>query len=165
MDAISLLETQHRNVEALFSKIEKAENPEEQIDLFAQLADAFLVHARIEEEIFYPAVYEERTEEELREAVEEHLQAKRIVADLIELDPSDEQWTAKCSVLREDIRHHVREEEHTLFPLVRKELTKKRLAELGSEMSALAQELKSRPEPRRMVFGQIARAAELPSEA
>jgi len=151
MDAIKLLTQQHREVERLFSEIEQADG-EEQADLFAQLADSFLIHSKIEEEIFYPAAFEEKTEDELREAVEEHLQAKRLLADMLELEPSDEQWTAKCSVLREDIKHHVQEEESVLFPQLQKSMTKKRLDELGREMSERARELEQEEAPRELVF-------------
>src|SRR5690606_13649773 len=85
-------------------------------------------------------------------AVEEHLQAKRLLADMLELEPSDEQWTAKCSVLREDIKHHVQEEESVLFPQLQKSMTKKRLDELGREMSERARELEQEEAPRELVF-------------
>lgn len=159
MDAIDLLKQQHRMVEKLFSQIEDAEGSEK-VDLFTQLADAFLVHCHIEEELFYPSVYEDRTEDDLREAVEEHLQAKRIIADMLDLDPSDEQWVAKCSVLKEDIKHHVQEEENELFPQVQKDFGKKRLADLGSKMSARGDELKSEGEPRNLVFDETDHAVE-----
>lgn len=158
MDAIDLLKKQHREVELLFSRLEKAEDEEEQATLFAELADAFLVHSHIEEEIFYPAVFEDRTEDELREAVEEHLQAKRIIADMLDLEPSDEQWIAKCSVLKEDISHHVREEENTLFPEVQRDFGKKRLGELGSQMNDRALEIKEQGEPRQLVFDETEEA-------
>lgn len=158
MDAIELLKRQHREVELLFSRLEKAEEDDERQTLFAELADAFLVHSHIEEDIFYPAVFEDRTEDELREAVEEHLQAKRIIADMLDLDPSDEQWVAKCSVLKEDIRHHVREEENTLFPQVRKDFSKRRISEMGSQMSDRALELKEQGEPRTLVYDETAEA-------
>lgn len=154
MDATELLMTMHREVEELFDEVEAAEG-EEQMDLFAQLADSFLVHCRIEEEIFYPAVYEQKTEEELREAVEEHLQAKRIIADMLNFDEADEQWIAKCSVLKEDIQHHVEEEEETLFPMVREEFGEKRLAELGEQLQVRMEELQEEEEPRLIVYEQI----------
>lgn len=155
MNAIELLQQQHRQVEELFSQIENANDVDETIELFAELADSFLVHSHIEEEIFYPAAFAERTEEELREAVEEHLQAKRIIADMLDTDPSDEQWTAKCSVLKEDIEHHVEEEESTLFPMVQKQLGLAKLRELASQMQDRAEELKSEGEPRQLVFDEL----------
>jgi hemerythrin-like domain-containing protein len=155
MNAIELLEQQHRQVEELFSQIESSHDVDEMADIFAELADAFLVHSHIEEEIFYPAVFAERTEEELRQAVEEHLQVKRIIADMLDVDPSDEQWTAKCTVLLEDIQHHVEEEEGELFPLVQRQFGEKRLRELGAQMQERAEELKSEGEPRQLVYEEL----------
>ena len=80
MDAIELLMIQHEEAKALFKKIERAEDDEKQ-DLFERVADALAVHATIEEKQFYPATRNARTEEMLQEAVEEHLAAKRIIAD------------------------------------------------------------------------------------
>lgn len=152
MNAIDLLKNQHRQVEEAFERIETAEDSEERLGLFAELADSFMIHSAIEEQIFYPAVFAERTEEELREAVEEHLQAKRMIADLLELDPEDEQWVAKCTVLKEEIEHHVSEEENELFPVVEEEFTKKRLNEFGTEMFELAKDLEEEGAPRERVY-------------
>src|SRR5438132_8341595 len=123
MDAIGLLKTQHQEVKGLFKRIEKAEEDDKQ-DLFEQLADALAVHANIEEKHFYPATRSARTDELLQEAVEEHLAAKRTIADLMEMSPGDAQFDAKCTVLKEQIEHHVEEEENELFPKVN-ELLKK----------------------------------------
>lgn len=133
-------------------RMEESDDENEMSTLFAELADAFLVHSHIEEEIFYPAVFADRTEEELREAVEEHLQAKRIIADMLDTDPSDEQWTAKCTVLKEDIQHHVEEEETELFPLVMEQFGEKRIRELGIQMAERAEELQNEGEPRLRVY-------------
>ena len=162
MDAIELLKRQHREVEKLFDQIEDAEG-EQRDDLFAQIADKFMVHGHIEEEIFYPAVFEDRTEEDLREAVEEHLQCKRIIADMLDLDSADEQWMAKCSVLKEDIQHHVKEEENELFPQVQKDFSKKRLGDLGRQMSDRMRELEEKGEPRQLVFDET-ESAVLPDQ-
>ena len=88
--------------------------------VFDEIADDFAAHGEIEEKIFYPAVYVGELKEKLQEAVEEHLAAKRIVADLLEMEPTDEQFDPKMKVLRELIEHHVEEEEGELFPLVRR---------------------------------------------
>lgn len=152
MDAIELLKQQHDEVKQLFTELEETEDVEERSSIFAELADAFVIHSHLEEQIFYPTVFEDETEEELREAVEEHLQAKRIIADMLEMSPDDEQWAAKCMVLKEDIEHHVEEEEDELFPTVRKLFTKKRMAELGRELADRQEELEAEEEPRMVVF-------------
>src|SRR4051794_19560366 len=122
MNALDLLKKQHREVEALFEKYEKAGEKDFDMkeDLFVQIADNLSAHASIEERFFYPSVKSEDTEDILRESLEEHLSAKRIIADLLELEPQNEQFDAKMKVLQEEIEHHVEEEEGDLFPKVKK---------------------------------------------
>jgi hemerythrin-like domain-containing protein len=156
MDAIKLLTGQHREVEELFEQYEKAGEraKKSKTQLCAKIADALAIHAQIEERIFYPATKDARTEELLREAVEEHLSAKRLLADIIASDAGDEQLDAKMSVLKEQIEHHVEEEEKELFPKVKKLLDAERLDELGEEMEQLADELREQGEPRMQVPGE-----------
>jgi hemerythrin superfamily protein len=145
MNAIDLLEQQHREVEKLFKLIEDEEDGERKAELAAELADTLAAHATIEEQIFYPRTLSARTEDILREAVEEHLSAKRVLADILESRPSDEQFDAKIKVLKEQIEHHVEEEEEELFPAVKK-LMKHQLEEMGAEMEAMfADLLQGRP--------------------
>ena len=132
MNAIELLEQQHRDVEKLFKKIEKAEAGEKE-RLFDELADNLAVHAAIEEQHFYPTTKDARTEELLQEAVEEHLAVKRIIADLLEMEPDDAQFDAKIKVLNEQVEHHVEEEEEELFPKVKKLRSKDELEDLGGQ--------------------------------
>jgi hemerythrin superfamily protein len=137
MDALELLESQHREVESLFSEIEETEDHEDKLALFGELADALAAHATIEEKLFYPAAYANATQELLAEAVEEHLAAKRILADLLTMSPGDEQFDAKVKVLKEQIEHHVDEEEDELFPQVRETLAAEELEALGEQMEEL----------------------------
>src|SRR5712671_361185 len=160
MDAIELLKSQHREVEALFKKIEKAEGEEKQ-EIFEQIADALAVHTTIEEKHFYPATRSARTEDLLQEAVEEHLAAKRTIADLMEMSPGDAQFDAKCTVLQEQIEHHVEEEEDELFPKVKKLLKKEELEDLGVVMEDMSEELKASGAPRQNVPAETGEAAPL----
>jgi hemerythrin superfamily protein len=160
VDAIELLKTQHQEVKDLFNRIEKAEDDQKQ-DLFEQLADSLAVHASIEEKHFYPATKNARTEELLQEAVEEHLSAKRLIADLLEMSPDDPQFEAKVSVLQEQIEHHVKEEENELFPKVRKMLEKDELEDLGVVMEDMAEELKASGAPRESIPAETGSAAPL----
>jgi hemerythrin superfamily protein len=152
MDAIELLKTQHQEVKGLFKQIDKAEEDEKQ-DLFEQLADALSVHTAIAKNA--------RTEELLQEAVEEHLSAKRLIADMMEMSPDDPQFDAKLSVLEEQIEHHVEEEEKELFPKVRKMLGKEELEDLGIVMEDMAEELKASGAPRESVPAETGSAAPL----
>ncbi|HEX5418841.1 MAG TPA: hemerythrin domain-containing protein, partial [Gammaproteobacteria bacterium] len=118
-NALELLKHQHDEVKKLFEKLESAHSSADKEKIFAKLADALAAHTKIEETIFYPSVFDDETEIELREAFEEHLAAKRLVADLLEMEPTDPQFMSKASVLREVVQHHIEEEETQLFPEVR----------------------------------------------
>lgn len=161
MDAIQLLEEQHREVEGLFEEIEQASDAEEKRELFEEIADQLTVHALIEERHFYPAVKEKRTEDILLEALEEHLSIKRLLADLLKLSPDDDQFDAKLKVLQEQVEHHVEEEEGDLFPKVRKILDKEMLEAVGQEMTATQEQLLEAGDPRGLVKGQTAEAPSL----
>ena len=160
MNAIDLLKKQHVEARKLFKEIEKA-GPEEKEQLFDDLADALAVHAAIEEQHFYPATKDARTEELLQEAVEEHLSAKRIIADLLEMEPDDPQFDAKIKVLQEQIEHHVEEEETELFPKVQKLHSKDEMEDLGVSMEQTAEEMKEQGAPRMEVPKETGAAAPL----
>jgi hemerythrin superfamily protein len=151
MDAIELLESQHREVEDLFSEIEDAGDTAAKTALFEELADKLAIHAAIEEHHFYPAVKAERTEDILLEALEEHLGIKRVLADLLKTDADDQTFDAKIKVLKETVSHHVEEEESDLFPKVRKLFDKERREALGQEMSAEQAELEEAGNAREQV--------------
>lgn len=160
MNAIELLKTQHEEMRALFDQIEAAED-EDKEELFEQLADALAVHATIEEKHFYPATRNARTEELLQEAVEEHLSVKRLIADLLEMSPEDAQFDAKVAVLKEQVEHHVEEEEGELFPRVKKMFKEDELEDLGVVMEDMAEDLKAATAPRESVPAETGSAAPL----
>ena len=151
MNAIDMLESQHREVEELFKKIEKAKDASSKDELFTEIADKLAVHAAIEEHQFYPSVKAKRTEDILLESLEEHLAIKRVLADLLAIDAQDETFDAKIKVLQETVEHHVEEEESDLFPKVRKLLSKDELEAIGQEMMAEQEELEEAGEPRKAV--------------
>jgi hypothetical protein len=122
------------------------------------IADRLSAHATIEEQFFYPSIKTDKTEDIVREAVEEHLAVKRIIADLLEMEPTDENYSAKMKVLMENVEHHVEEEEKELFKLVRKVLNEDQLLALGVQMMAEYEEL-MRSEPRNEVPMQTDTAA------
>lgn len=141
MDAIQLLKQQHDEVERLFAEYEEADDGRSKRSIFMRLADNLAAHATIEEKIFYPAVYVGDLKEVLEEAVEEHLAAKRIIADLLDMGVNDQNYDAKVKVLKEQIEHHVKEEEGEMFGKVRKTVDEARLEQLGAEMEEMFDEL------------------------
>ena len=161
IDALELLKMQHDEVEDLISEIEESDDGEEKMDLFRELADKIAAHSSIEEKLFYPSVMSDGTEEQLLESTEEHLAVKRVLADMLEMEASDDRFDAKLSVLKEQIRHHARdEEEKKLFPKVRRMFTAEELAGLGNELIAMSERLLEQ-EPRNEVPMQTREAAPL----
>jgi hemerythrin superfamily protein len=111
MDAVALLKADHRKVEDLFERFEKAKDFQRKKALATEICTELTVHAMIEEEIFYPAC-RDAVEEELRtESYVEHDGAKVLIAELEASDPYNEFYDAKMKVLSEQIKHHVKEEE------------------------------------------------------
>jgi hemerythrin superfamily protein len=152
---------QHDEVEDLISEIEDSDDGEEKLELFQELADKIAAHSAIEEKLFYPAVMSDATEEQLLEATEEHLAVKRVLADMLEMEASDDRFDAKLSVLKEQIRHHARdEEEGKLFPKLRRMFTADELAGLGNELMAMFEDMIEQ-EPRNEVPMQTREAAPL----
>lgn len=159
MDAIEFLERHHRELEQQFSGLKKASSvsPEQ----FSTAADLLATHITIEEQHFYPAVRAHRTEDILLESLEEHLSLKRVLADLLALETTDEKFGPKLHVLAEQLEHHHKEEEENLFPKVKKLLDDAGREELGQEMQGRMNELR-RSEPRKLVLDQTDAAAPLP---
>jgi hemerythrin superfamily protein len=160
MNALDLLKQQHEEVNKLFKKFEKLEEGAiaERRELFVMIADRLSAHATIEEQFFYPSIKTDKTEDIVREAVEEHLGVKRIIADLLEMEPTDENYSAKMKVLMENVEHHVEEEEDELFKMVKKVLDEDQLLALGVQMMAEYEELME-SEPRNEVPMQTDTAA------
>jgi hemerythrin superfamily protein len=137
-DAIALLKADHRAVEELFAKFEKASGDGRKQTLAEEICLELSVHAQIEEEIFYPACEGKVDEDLLKESYVEHDGAKVLIAEIMNGGPSDEYYDAKVTVLQEEIEHHVEEEEKRmegLFAQARK---------AGLDMDALGQELAAR---------------------
>jgi hemerythrin superfamily protein len=160
MDAIEMLEEQHRDIEDLFDELEHAEASDRQ-DLFDEIADQLVVHAAIEEAHFYPAIRAGRTEDMLVESLEEHLTIKRLLADLLQLDPRNEAFAGKIEVLKEQVALHVKKEEDDVFPQVRKVLDRKQLVALAEDMSVTQENLLDAGEPRARVRHPAEEAASL----
>ena len=111
LDAIALLKADHRKVEDLFEKFESAKGAERKKALAREICTELCVHATIEEEIFYPACKGAVEEDMMSESYVEHDGAKVMIAELVAGSPDNEFYDAKMTVLSEEIKHHVREEE------------------------------------------------------
>lgn len=118
-DAITLLEKDHREVEAMFEKFEQLDSKPEKAKLAAKICLALTVHAAIEEELLYPPAHEEIDEDLVDEAIVEHDGAKKLIAEIESMKPSEHLYDAKVKVLSEYIKHHVKEEQGEMFPQLR----------------------------------------------
>ena len=151
MDAIVLLKDDHKTVEKLFKEFEKATKDKassaSKKRIVDQIVQELTTHAYIEETIFYPAARKSvpETKEHVLESVEEHHVVAWMMSEVMNLDPSDERYDAKVTVLMENVRHHVEEEEQEWFPEVRKSLGRKRLVEMGEQMMAAKADAPSDP--------------------
>lgn len=164
LDAVTFLTAQHRDMEDLLSQVADAEDDARKKALFTQVADQLTVHIKAEEEIFYPAVHRARTEDDLLESLEEHLSLKRLLADLIDLDPSEKSFEAKFKVLKEQTEHHHKEEEEHLFPAVLKLLDQAQRIVLGDEMRVRQASLTRLGEPHETITDETDAAAPLPPQ-
>jgi hypothetical protein len=136
MKATDLLKKQHKEVKALFKKVDGTENTRQRRQLLDEISQSLEGHTLIEEEIFYPAVRGLETpkaEEMVLEAYEEHHVVKLILAELPLVDPEDERFEAKMTVLSELVEHHADEEEKEMFKTAQK-LGKVELESLGRHM-------------------------------
>jgi hemerythrin superfamily protein len=146
-DAIELLTTDHENVRRLLAQLEEttARAAKKRTELVQKIAQEVRVHARIEEEIFYPAYRAAaKIKEDLKlffEATEEHGLVDVVLPELEDAEPTTDVFSAKGKVLKDLIEHHAEEEEEQMFPRARKLLGKDRLVELGAELEARKAEL------------------------
>jgi hemerythrin superfamily protein len=146
-DAVAILTADHKRVKALFKEFSsvKQNSPDDadqqKADIVKQICTELTIHAEIEEEIFYPAVREAINDDDLMdEALVEHGGAKELIAQLEEMDPADDLYDAKVTVLGEQIDHHVKEEEGDMFPKAKK--AKVDTGDLGLQMAQRKAELK-----------------------
>lgn len=143
-DPITLLSNDHREVKALFREFEgKGDRAQKaKVTLYQEIRQALETHTAIEEEIFYPGV-RTAVDDMVAEGLEEHQQVKTLLKDLAGLDPSDERFDAKMTVLIENVEHHAEEEEKEMFPQVRQALKPAQLEALGTQMAQRKQALQS----------------------
>ena len=150
-DAIAVLKQDHRDVEKLFKRFEKAGASAFRTkgQLVASMIEALSRHAAIEELVFYPAVRAgiPRLDSKVSESLEEHHLAKVVLNELESLNAKAKRFDAKVTVMIEVVRHHVKEEERDLFPKVRDLMPRRELVELGEALRNAKRHVPTRPHP------------------
>lgn len=149
-NAITLLKTDHGNVENLFVQFEAADDGAyaEKRRIVDHIIEQLSRHAAVEEQVFYPGL---RGIPELHtmvlESLEEHHAAKLALSELEKLPANAQRFDAKTTVLIENVRHHIEEEESELFPLVEKHIPFSELQIMGGAMEDLKKTAPTRPHP------------------
>jgi hemerythrin superfamily protein len=139
MNAFTLLKADHKKVAGILEKLDSTteRGVKTREELFTQLKTELDAHARIEETIFYPALESaDETRDITLEAFEEHRLVKQLLSELEKMSKDKEEWTAKFTVLKENIEHHVEEEEGEMFPKARKVLSEEEVETLGTRLEA-----------------------------
>jgi hemerythrin superfamily protein len=153
MNATQLLKQDHGSVKRLFRDLERARDDTRKARLFAQLRSEVEAHSMLEEEIFYPAVFEQAAGnlgELVDHAEEEHSRMKSLLAEISALQPDDPRFDARTGELRSCIEDHVDEEEGQMFPQTRATLGDRQLEALGREMEERKERLEQ-PVARRLM--------------
>ena len=139
-DAIVLLRADHKHVSELFAAYEGTRSLPKKWALVKQICTELSVHAQVEEEIFYPAVKAALKDKELvPEATVEHATLKALISQIEGVEPGDEMFEARVTVLAEYVKHHVKEEQNEMFPKAK--TSRLDMAELGSQLAARKQQL------------------------
>lgn len=145
MDALALLKEDHAKVKKMLAEGESTteRGVKTRTELFDRLKTELEIHERIEEEVFYPALKAHPKARDLAlEGYEEHHVVDTILAELEQTDPSDEQWGAKFKVAKENLEHHIEEEESEMFPKARQAFSRDELEQMGARMAEIKQAAK-----------------------
>lgn len=154
MDAVQLLKKDHDEVKALLKQLVelKGDDIDEKRRLSQRIIRELMVHERIEEDLFYPAykqAADEKGKDLIAESKEEHHVVDTIMDELETVDLEAREFDAKMKVLKENVEHHIQEEEEKMFPKARELLGAEKLTSLGEEMNELKQSLLREVKPRR----------------
>lgn len=143
--AIEMLRQDHARVAALFEEFEGETDPAARRRIFEEIAAELEIHSRIEEQVFYPAVRTAQSQvgrELVEEAQEEHETVKQAIAELEEMEPTDPAYEMRVIELRENVEHHVLEEEGEMFEVAAQQISASRLQDLAAQMRSLKETLK-----------------------
>jgi hemerythrin-like domain-containing protein len=144
MDAMSLLKEDHRKVKKMLAELESTteRGVKTREELFTKVKQELVVHEAIEEEIFYPALKEHpKTKEIALEGYEEHHVVDTVMAEIEGVAYDDEKWGAKFTVMKENLEHHIEEEEGEMFKQARQVFDQNELTQLGESMKARREDL------------------------
>jgi hemerythrin superfamily protein len=141
MNALELLKADHQKVQALFDQVKATENEKQHKQLYKKIQAELEAHAYAEERVLYPMLKKQEEFKDIAlEAIEEHLQMKTLFRDMDRLADGNERFSAKLSVLIDDVEHHVEEEEGEMFPKIQAHYPAVDLEEIGAQLEAAKKE-------------------------
>lgn len=143
MNGLELLKEDHRKVLDIIYEIEQTSERaiKTREKLLTKLTQLIKIHEKMEEKVIYPAAKKSNEMEDLvNEAYEEHHVVDNILAELSELSANAENWKAKVTVMRENLEHHIEEEEQNLFPKLEKKFDQQALEQFGDKMQKIQDE-------------------------
>jgi len=143
MNAIELLKQDHSNVEKLFAKFLQVQgSDEEREQLFQEIQTELSVHAEAEEKVFYPLLTAE-IPDQVDEALEEHLEIKEMLAELLDMDFDDDDFDAKFTAMIKAVENHVEEEERTggILDIARQKISEENLTKLANDIQILKRDI------------------------
>ena len=149
MKVTEVLRQAHQRFRALFAEY-LASGPDRQREIFRTLKEDLQIHARIEEELFYPAVVRVRSQEAravVRNGLEEHQVLEGLLAEIDQMDAGDQGYDERFEALRENVERHLQDEEERIFAQAVSHLSDSRLEKIGSDMEARKKELRASPTP------------------
>lgn len=148
MKLLEGIQQEHDDVRSLFLQIENDE--ERAADLFDQLAVLVLSHHEAEEQVVFDKLPDDKESKELKlELIAEHDNVRRVMQVVLDTDPEDDHWAARCKVVKEVFAHHIEEEENELFGTLRDELSESEMDKLYKKFEAA--EAKAKPDMQKMV--------------
>ena len=142
MDAIDILKIDHQEVIAVLQSILKTKPTavKTREKLINKLHFLVKLHTTVEEKLIYPlGLNHPSLEKIIRESFAEHEAVDMLLKKVLKVEVNDENWLAKCNVIKENLEHHIQEEEQNLFPALNKVLSKEQLKEIGSKVLTLKQ--------------------------
>jgi hemerythrin-like domain-containing protein len=138
MNALELMKDDHQKLKKLLDETLDAKGRDERSHLIEHVRSELVVHERMEEQVFYPALRTHpKAKDIVLEGYEEHHVADVLLDELLDLPEDSDQWCAKVKVLKENIEHHIEEEEGPMFKVARKVLDREELESLGEQMAAV----------------------------
>ena len=161
MDALTLLMTDHRKVDSLFAEYKTATGPETKKELVDTMSKELSIHAAIEETEFYPEVQQKLPEGKslVDESLHEHQGVKETLAKLERMQPADAAFASEVEHLMSEVKHHVDEEEHEMFPKIRSAFSADHLMELGEKLEKAKSKAPTHPHPAAPSAGMGAKVA------